>query len=575
LRAVARPLPAVVARLWAPALLVVLGACAKDSPDDSEFAAGQDAVTADAASPDAGHADAGPADAGPEDAGPADVGPEDAGSPDAAPQDAGPIDTGQPDTGPPDTGPPGCKSASDCDDKNSCTIDVCNPSDGECDHKAHTGTCDDGDPCTVDDVCQGKTCVGGSGKFFTRQFAVSKWAAGAAVARGDGQLVVVGQAGTKATAFGVDAANNKTWTYAYATEDGEFKAVMPASGGGFALAGWRKRPVVGGSQLLFARIGKTGADQGWGKVNISDTDQQVRALVPTGAASVVGFAGYSLSAAGTWRAWYGRYDIGKHGLWGDMKKVGDFSAHRAAMAMTVVGNTWVLAGWSGKKGGKKQGWVYTVDASTLAAKSDWAVGSTEDDAFDAVAAMPAGGLLCGGWSAKTQFGGMDAWLVRLDAAGKQLWEKRLGTDAGDQVYGVVAREGGAMVVGATGQKPAGTATATMWRLDALGNAAWSRAYNKVGAEVAHTVLADGDGLLVGSFKASGGQRLLLRRTDAFGHASCATSGVCADKTLKACDDGKACTAADCDAGKGCVNPTLGQGSACGTGKVCSAGGSCG
>jgi len=47
-----------------------------------------------------------------------------------------------------------------CDDKNSCTVDVCDPKLG-CVYKAFVGGCDDANPCTIGDVCQGTVCTPG------------------------------------------------------------------------------------------------------------------------------------------------------------------------------------------------------------------------------------------------------------------------------------------------------------------------------------------------------------------------------------------------------------------------------
>lgn len=46
-----------------------------------------------------------------------------------------------------------------CDDKNPCTVDICEALKG-CTYKAATGPCDDGNPCTVGDICQGGYCFG-------------------------------------------------------------------------------------------------------------------------------------------------------------------------------------------------------------------------------------------------------------------------------------------------------------------------------------------------------------------------------------------------------------------------------
>jgi hypothetical protein len=51
-----------------------------------------------------------------------------------------------------------CSTKADCDDGNPCTEDAC---DGICyNHPDVTGPCDDGDACTVSDVCSGGDCTG-------------------------------------------------------------------------------------------------------------------------------------------------------------------------------------------------------------------------------------------------------------------------------------------------------------------------------------------------------------------------------------------------------------------------------
>jgi MYXO-CTERM domain-containing protein len=47
-----------------------------------------------------------------------------------------------------------------CDDDNPCTDDGCDPGTGQCVLVNHQRGCDDGDVCTVDDLCQGGACAG-------------------------------------------------------------------------------------------------------------------------------------------------------------------------------------------------------------------------------------------------------------------------------------------------------------------------------------------------------------------------------------------------------------------------------
>ena len=52
-------------------------------------------------------------------------------------------------------------TAKDCDDQNACTDDLCEPGTGACQHVDNEVLCDDGNGCTVGDVCLNGACVGG------------------------------------------------------------------------------------------------------------------------------------------------------------------------------------------------------------------------------------------------------------------------------------------------------------------------------------------------------------------------------------------------------------------------------
>ncbi len=54
---------------------------------------------------------------------------------------------------------PECRSNADCNDHNQCTNDVCR--NGRCVHSNVSGACEDGNPCTIGDLCMGGTCQPG------------------------------------------------------------------------------------------------------------------------------------------------------------------------------------------------------------------------------------------------------------------------------------------------------------------------------------------------------------------------------------------------------------------------------
>ncbi|MFH1532703.1 MAG: hypothetical protein ABIK09_18425 [Pseudomonadota bacterium] len=62
----------------------------------------------------------------------------------------------------PNTMPGCCEIDADCDDDNPCTTDLCTSETQACAHGFAVGSCTDGDPCTVGDVCAAGACASGA-----------------------------------------------------------------------------------------------------------------------------------------------------------------------------------------------------------------------------------------------------------------------------------------------------------------------------------------------------------------------------------------------------------------------------
>ena len=78
-----------------------------------------------------------------------------------------PCDDGQPCTFGDQCEGGGCQAGTDppCDDQNACTVDACDSGTGECSYVENPGVdCEDGLPCTVDDFCEGMVCMAGGPK---------------------------------------------------------------------------------------------------------------------------------------------------------------------------------------------------------------------------------------------------------------------------------------------------------------------------------------------------------------------------------------------------------------------------
>ena len=133
-------------------------------------------------------------------------------------------------------------------------------------------------------------------------------------------------------------------------------------------------------------------------------------------------------------------------------------------------------------------------------------GGAEDDGVVALTALPDGGLAAAGWTASKGAGSADAWVLRLDAAGNLVWDRTFGAAVEDTAAAlIVLADGGLAVAGITESKGAGGLDVWVLRLDAAGNLLWDRTFGGADWDAAQalTALPDGGFALAGWTRSKG------------------------------------------------------------------------
>jgi hypothetical protein len=159
---------------------------------------------------------------------------------------------------------------------------------------------------------------------------------------------------------------------------------------------------------------------------------------------------------------------------------------------------------------------------------DHTYGGTAEDRFSKVRATPDGGCLLAGSSAsdasgdKSQSGrgGLDFWVVKLDASGIKQWDRRFGGPANDYLSSFcLTADGGYLLVGESASgagadkseasRDLGLGDFWVVKLDAAGNKQWDRTFGGSGSDTAVDVWPTQDGgYVVGgsSFSGQGGDK---------------------------------------------------------------------
>lgn len=159
----------------------------------------------------------------------------------------------------------------------------------------------------------------------------------------------------------------------------------------------------------------------------------------------------------------------------------------------------VIAGSTQSKGaGKRDGWFVNLIGAEL---NDVTLGGKGDEELYGLAAT-GNDYLMAGYSENVANGDLRFWVVRVDAAGKQIWEKMLNGSAVESAYGIAATsDGGSIAVGETTVD--NNEHLLLVRLDKDGNLLWQKTYHDKGFDNGWTVLAGPNGFTLGGYRVEG------------------------------------------------------------------------
>ena len=194
-------------------------------------------------------------------------------------------------------------------------------------------------------------------------------------------------------------------------------------------------------------------------------------------------AGHTTSrGAGKADAWVVRFDDTGKTLWD--RVLGGPKADSVSAIRSSRDGGYILAG-STRSGGARQtdGWVIKLDAE---GRRQWAriFGGKDYDGFETVVPLTGGGFLLAGYTRSRSAGRQDAWVVKIDAAGRLLWERRFG-GGGDGVINaaVETSNGGYVLVGQRKARTAGAGDGWVARIDRAGRLLWSKRFGGDGDDV--------------------------------------------------------------------------------------------
>jgi hypothetical protein len=194
----------------------------------------------------------------------------------------------------------------------------------------------------------------------------------------------------------------------------------------------------------------------------------------------------------------------------------------------------ITASWGNQPNDKESRHVYFVrtDANGDTAWTKYYAGKVGEYAYS-IAAMANGGFLANGWSLSFGNGEYDGWLFRLKDNGDTLWTRLYKNGGGTMFYKILpTQDNGFVMAGYTTQTTTCKKQGFMVKLDAAGNELWRQTYGDTTQGITlHDVaqLPNGNFMLTGtSFAADPTGNVYILTTDANGNKL--TDNVCGGTT---------------------------------------------
>ena len=207
---------------------------------------------------------------------------------------------------------------------------------------------------------------------------------------------------------------------------------------------------------------------------------------------------------GDFDAWVAKYDAEGTELWARQIGSDDFDNARS-VAVYPSGNVYLAGSTSGALAGRPRSssnaWAMKLDASGT---EIWRrqFGTVNGTPAQAVAADLAGNAFVAGYTTGAFWGGsrgsFDGWVTKLDGAGKELWRRQFGTKFNDFVSGVATDQAGNVIVAGEAEAAfagpvRGSSDAILIKYDGSGREVWRRQFGTLVEDSARNLTTDVEG----------------------------------------------------------------------------------
>jgi hypothetical protein len=324
----------------------------------------------------------------------------------------------------------------------------------------------------------------------------------------------------------ISAAPATQWEKTFGGSKGDMGySVQQTSDGGYIVAGYTFSSGAGSYDIWLIKTDADGNDI-WNKTfGGSESDRGCSVQQTSDGGYIV--AGVTASyGAGSYDIWLIKTDADGNDIW-DKTFGGSETEHNIPYHNHVQQTSdggYIVAGSTKSYGaGEFDAWLIKTDAD---GNDVWdkTFGGSDDDYAYSVQQTLDGGYIIAGTTKSYGFGGwFDAWLIKTDADGNDIWYKTFGASDTDYAYSVQQTPDSGYII-AGGTKSYGEGDYNLWliRTNADGNDIWDKTFNAGDYNYGYSVQQTSDGGYIVTGKTSphhsaGDYDVWLIKTDVYGN----------------------------------------------------------
>ena len=271
----------------------------------------------------------------------------------------------------------------------------------------------------------------------------------------------------------------------------EAYSIIQTSDGGYAVAGYTESKGRGSADFWVLKLDNTGTKV-WEKTFGGAMNDEAHSIIQT---SDDGYAvaGYTNSkGSGSRDFWVLKLNSTGRIVW--EKTVGGSRGDRAYSIIQTSDDGYAVAGYTHSKGsGGSDFWVLKLNSAGTEVWEKTFGGAMGDGARSIIQTSDDGYAVAGHTYSKGR-GGSDFWVLKLNSAGTEVWNETFGGTDVDFARSIIqTSDGGYAVAGYTYSKGSGGSDFWVLKLNSAGTKIWDKTFGGARNDVAYSIIQTSDG----------------------------------------------------------------------------------